>query len=292
MSAQCTVLCSSAPKANHKQNGMRTVLWALYVFISSAGHQIGIVYCRDLLVTLPLKTTQGCRSITFLYFTIHPSISIVFIWLPPPLVCFLSPGLGFPHSLLLPHRLWPSGLPVPLSKGRTLLCCCCCLVSRTFYIKHLFVSLGGVTFLHFSSFLFVCLFRFSVFSSFHLIHADASAPLHPPVVPAVSPRRVHIFRPPPPCVSVLFFRSVFLDPYFAAVACRQFVSCGLSLALASDPLSPSPPLCAVSLLSEHTALLWWQFSVAGCVQEARKGEILTPSSAFCPSESHSNRSLS
>ncbi len=45
----------------------------------------------------------------------------------PSLFCFLTPGLGFPHSLLLSHRLWASRLSVPLSKGRTTSCSCVCL---------------------------------------------------------------------------------------------------------------------------------------------------------------------
>lgn len=108
-----------------------------------------------------------------------PSIHLRCLYLTffPPLVCFLSPGLGFPHSLLLPHRLRPSGLPVPLSKGRTVLCCCCCccLVSRTCFISNVYFSWRC----YFSPFFILSLrlsiFQFSVFSSFYLIHADASA---------------------------------------------------------------------------------------------------------------------
>lgn len=75
-------------------------------------------------------------------------------------------------------------------------------------------------------------------------------------------------------------------PCFTVVACRL---CRINHkpyhCLLSDLFTLYPLLCAVPLLSEHIALLWWQFSVASCVQEAWKGEILTPS-ASCLSASH------
>lgn len=147
-----------------------------------------------------LRQTQD-RALIFPFCSIHINCFLFHFFLHS-LFCFLAPGLGFPHSLLLSHWLWTSGFPVPLSKGRTIYCCCALCVMYLFCICRL------------------C-------------------------------RINH-------------------KPYHC---------------LLSDLFTLYPLLCAVSLLSEHIALLWWQFSVASCVQEAWKGEILTPS-ASCLSASH------
>lgn len=97
----------------------------------------------------------------------------------------------------------------------------------------------------------------------------------------VLPLCLHFFYP---CLALVSSPAVFgnsfchinLKPSLCLLSdlCTLYaLSCSLSL------------LCAVSLLSEHIALLWWQFSVASRVQEVWKGEIPTPSASHC-STSH------
>lgn len=102
------------------------------------------------------------------------------------------------------------------------------------------------------------------------------------------------------CSSVCYLLAVPCITVLACRLCKRFLSYKsqtVSLPLlicAHQP--PTPTLCplrispnslfcvcvclslllTVALLSEHIALLWWQFSVASCVQETWKGEIPTP----------------
>lgn len=82
----------------------------------------------------------------------------------------------------------------------------------------------------------------------------------------------------PSCTWCLAFPPYPLD--FGNSFCRM--NRKPSPCLLSDPFALYAFLCAVSMLSEHSALLWWQFSVAGCVQEAWKGEIPTDSASCLP----------
>lgn len=138
-------------------------------------------------------------------------------------------------------------------------CCCCCSCSSVW-------DLFTLSKCYRSSF-FTLSLSFSLFHAiFHLLHADAST-LSP-----LSSSILHLFPPPPtPPAPPPVPSSSHISPPSPA---DSFLSFELSPHLVSDPPALFPLLCAVPLLSEHTALLRWQFSVASCVQEARKGESL------------------